>query len=70
MYWDDDIENQPWVRYDGGDDGDPCFIARCECGRFVKMDGSVKINYEGIVTEDNATCKKCGRIKVPMICRD
>jgi len=42
------------------------FIPVCEkCGRFVKADAEIKVNEsEGLADEPNATCKKCGRVKM------
>ena len=52
-----------WIRY--GEDG-PTFIRVCEkCGRFVKADETIKMNeITGLSKEPNATCKKCGRVKM------
>jgi len=42
------------------------FIPVCEkCGRFVKADEIVRFDCDGqLVDPANATCKKCGRIKM------
>ena len=41
------------------------FIPRCpNCGRIVKADDVTLINELGEYKE-NATCKKCGRVKMP-----
>lgn len=61
-----EYENFRRVQYEeveGG--GTPVFIPVCEkCGRFVKADQTVEINYDGLKNQPNATCRKCGRIEM------
>jgi len=42
------------------------FIPVCEnCGRFVKADETISFTYDGPPKDQaNATCSKCGRIKM------
>ena len=43
------------------------FIPVCDkCGRFVKADNEMEFNIEGVFDKNkpNATCSKCGRIKM------
>ena len=48
------------IAYKGG----ATFVINChKCGRFVKSDNSIFINDSGEFRE-NATCKKCGRVKM------
>jgi hypothetical protein len=46
--------------------GDAYFLPVCQkCGRYVKMDSSIYWNeYKGFADKPNATCTKCGRIKI------
>lgn len=55
-------ENTRRVCYEGG----AVFVPVCEkCGRFVKADKKIKVNdLSGLKDEPNATCKKCGRVKM------
>lgn len=58
-------ENYRRVIYGGDEDGDGgyIFIPVCpKCGRFVKSDDSC---YVHDTEKPNATCKKCGRIRMP-----
>ena len=44
---------------------DAVFVPVCSyCGRFVKADSSILISERGLVDQPNATCSKCGRIKM------
>lgn len=53
------------ITYDCGEQGVAEFIPKCEkCNRYVKADESISVNYDGIKDQPNATCKKCGRIKM------
>jgi ribosomal protein L32 len=47
-------------------DEDMVFVPKCEkCGRFVRADDCVYINRLGeLANQPNATCSKCGRIKM------
>ena len=49
--------------YEGG----ATFVPVCEvCGRFVKADDVIYVNDElGLKDQPNATCSKCGRVKMP-----
>jgi RNase P subunit RPR2 len=41
------------------------FIPKCEkCNKYIKPDGSIQVNYDGLKDQPNATCKKCGRTKM------
>ena len=41
------------------------FVPVCpNCGRFVKADGSIRFQNDTIVDEENADCRKCGRVKM------
>jgi len=41
------------------------FIPVCQtCGRFVKADATVKFQGGTVADLPNATCKKCGRVKM------
>lgn len=41
------------------------FVRVCsKCGRFVKADPSVMIRNETLADVPNATCSKCGRVKM------
>ncbi len=50
--------------------GDGVYSARCpECARFVKTDETAKRLFESAdLAEDNATCRKHGRVKTPFLC--
>ena len=53
------------VAYDFGDGiGIAQFIPVCEtCGRFVKA-GTVRASEGGLASEPNATCSKCGPVRM------
>lgn len=52
-------ENTPRVIYGDGERG-KVFLRVCpRCGRFVKADGAANL------VDDNAACKKHGRVKMP-----
>ena len=57
-----EYENMRRIQYGEG----ATFVPVCEkCGRFVKADKSIFINYEdGLKDCPNATCRKCGRTKM------
>jgi hypothetical protein len=60
-------ENTPRNVYPLGDgEGDAYFLPVCpHCGRYIKMDDNVYWNeYNGFKDQPNATCSKCGRIKI------
>lgn len=46
--------------------GSATFIPRCEqCMRFVKPDNTIEVSEgEGLKDQPNATCRKCGRVKM------
>jgi len=52
----------PRIQYDGG----ATFVRVCEkCNRFVKADKSIKVSEAfGLSNKPNATCSKCGRVKM------
>lgn len=52
----------PYQGYAGG----ALFTRRCsKCGRVVKADPTITINgLEELVSEDNATCSRCGRVEM------
>lgn len=55
----------PLVQYGSGEDA-PIYIRLCpNCGRFVQADSRSTIPEYLI---NNATCKRCGRIKMPFYC--
>jgi len=65
MYLDDVFVGSPRMNYSNG----ACFIRVCpKCGRFVKADDGILINSltEEILDLSNATCKKCGRVNMPL----
>lgn len=61
-------QQAPMVTYNNGDDFDGATFSRqCpSCGRFIKPDESVTLDWEGQPkkNEPNATCKKCGRVEM------
>ena len=62
-------EYTPTVAYDSPDKGMlQLYFRVCpKCGRFVKADKFTKIpEYQG--NEPNATCKKCGRVRMEFCC--
>ncbi len=54
---------EPIIIYDGG----ATFTRKCQkCGRFVKPYKSVRVNdIKGLHQGPNATCRKCGRTRMP-----
>lgn len=53
-------ENVRRVQY-----GTATFVPVCEkCGRFVKADEFISLDYQEQPRGKNATCKKCGRTKM------
>ena len=56
-------ENSPRIQYEGG----YTFIRVCPvCGRMVKPDETIMVNQDYPYREaENATCQKCGRVKMP-----
>jgi hypothetical protein len=61
-----EYENTKRIIYDFEFDDKAIFIPKCKnCGRFVKADKIILVNDEyGLKNQPNATCKKCGRIKM------
>lgn len=61
-----EYENTRRLVYDCEDIGQAVFIPKCMiCGRFVKADDTIKVNdMTGLKNQSNATCSKCGRIKM------
>lgn len=58
-------ENTKRIVYAAGENGDAVFVPVCEkCGRFVKADETIKINCDGLSDEPNATCSRCGRVRM------
>ncbi len=58
-------ENFRRVYYGGNENGEEgwCFVPVCpKCGRFVKADSECYVHHDEI---PNATCKKCGRVRMP-----
>ena len=56
-----EFENTRRVQYESG----ATFVPKCEkCGRFVKPDKSVWTGDAGLKDQPNATCSRCGRIKM------
>lgn len=47
-------------------EGDATFVPVCsQCGRYVKADDTIQIDGNGLLAnQPNATCKKCGRVKM------
>ena len=50
------------VSFGTDEDGSAQFIPVCEkCGRYVKANDTIRFNeIQGLSTEPNATCSKCG----------
>ena len=61
-----EYENTRRISYNCGEDSSAVFIPVCEkCGRFVVADEQIKVHeWNGLKNEPNATCKKCGRVKM------
>lgn len=58
-------EYTPVVMYAEVDGSCPVFWRVCpRCGRFVKADNATRIP-EYLGKDQNATCKKCGRVQMP-----
>jgi hypothetical protein len=58
------MEKERLVTYEGG----AMFISKCKCGRYVKADKTIETNdMVGLKEQPNATCKKCGRVKMNFI---
>jgi len=58
-----EYEGMRRVNYDTKDDEQMIFVPVCPiCGRFVKADDMVIVKDGHI--QPNATCKKCGRVKM------
>lgn len=57
-----EYENTHRVIYEGG----ATFVPVCtQCGRFVRVDESIAVNdVVGLKDQPNATCAKCGRVKM------
>ena len=61
-----EYENLRRVAYNCGEEGQAVYLPVCPtCGRFVKADGSITTNEEGVVDKTNATCSRCGPVKMP-----
>jgi len=62
-----EYENMKRTVYDCGDElGIASFVPVCpHCGRFVKSDAHISVNYNGLIRQPNATCSKCGRVEMP-----
>jgi len=63
-------DDVPTKCYGSDDSGEAyCFIRMCgECGRYVIADNSIFFNgLKQYIEQPNATCKKCGRVKMPSI---
>ena len=58
--------NMRRVSYDCGKDGMAVFVPVCpKCGRFVKSNNSIYLNWTGELRhEPNATCKRCGAVEM------
>lgn len=58
-----EYENMRRVVYEGC----AIFVPVCtQCGRFVKADKKIYVNENtGLKDQPNATCSKCGRVKMP-----
>ncbi len=62
----DYANNSVWVSYGG-----LTFVRVCpKCGKFVKADPEITVNEElpadqGCNAKENATCKRCGRVRMP-----
>lgn len=62
---DGEYQNTRRVVYGGDDDGDGglvCIPVCPKCGRYVKADNICYVNDD---EKPNATCKKCGRVRMP-----
>lgn len=63
---DGEFENESYLQYKGG----ATYVRRCEiCCRFVKADESITVRWadDQPVDQPNATCSKCGRVKMIFI---
>lgn len=61
-----DYPNLRRICYGEGEFEGAHFIPVCpQCGRFVKADDTVTLDYQGQPATDNATCKKHGRVQMP-----
>lgn len=61
-------ENTPVVGYGPWDGGYAMFERRCpKCGRLVKADekSNAAEAYPGLEIRHNATCSRCGRVRMP-----
>lgn len=58
------IAEYPLVSYEGG----ATFVRVCpKCNRYVKADDVILVNgLDEVSKEANATCKKCGRVLMPL----
>lgn len=65
--FDEEYIESPKVCYEDAEEGDIYFVRVCPtCGRFVRADASIRINFFGDMEDaPNATCNKCGRVKMP-----
>ena len=70
MYEYENLKRKGYPLEDG--EGTMYFIPVCtNCGRFVKIDSEIYINGLGMLSaEPNATCSKCGRIRLKQECID
>lgn len=68
-----EYNNTKRVTYNLGEgNGNACFLPVCpKCGRYVKMDHEIYWNeHNGLTDKPNASCFKCGRIKIDCECVD
>ncbi len=55
-------EYTPTISYGSEEDGSKVFVRVCpNCGRFVKADKECFVNDD---SKANATCKRCGRVRM------
>lgn len=66
MYPEFAYENTRRVGYEIEGEGTAYFLPVCpNCGRYVKMDDTIEYGNGMLGNKPNATCKKCGRVKIP-----
>jgi hypothetical protein len=63
------MDGYPTISYEEHCEGGvPVFVRVCpNCSRFVKADESIKLfTMHPHIREPNASCKRCGRVEMPM----
>jgi len=64
-----EFNEPPTVSYVSESTGAGYFVRVCpKCGRYVKADDTIQVNDSvGVKPGPNATCSKCGRVKMPFL---